>query len=406
VRERITFALLAAFAAALLMVALMAHLKDRSSWSDFMGFYAAARIFTHGTRSDLYNPSLQMSYQQSNFGRIEPTLIYNHAPYEMLIFGPLAYLPYPVAFLVWDLLNLVLLATSLYLLKPYAANFDTASRLFLTLVMVYPLLSTLREGQDSIPLLFAFCVAFVGLKNDNEFAAGCAVATGFYRFQFVLPFLLIFLVLKRWKFVLGALTVGIGLGLLSLALIGWTGARTYVESLLTVTRQGQHYVPTIGMPNVRGFIEAVFAGRVGHSYLGVLVAVGSVALIAWPIRKWAKLAWDPGQKTFDLVFSLSVVVSFLVSYHSFMHNLIFLALPILLLLDYCAASGRTALSRRGLILPLILLFVMTLFLNVAGGNRFAFLFVPLLWLAFAISEEIPRARQQVGALTVKAPSIA
>ena len=405
-RERVTFALLAVFATALLMVPLMAHLKDRSSWSDFMGFYAAARIFTRGARSDLYNPSLQMSYQHSTFGRVEPTLVYNHAPYEMLIFGPLAYLPYPVAFLFWDLLNLLLLATSLYLLKPYAANFDTASRLFLTLVMLYPLLSTLREGQDSIPLLLAFCVAFVSLKNDNEFAAGCAVAAGLFRFQFVLPFLVIFMVLKRWRFVLGALTVGIGLGLLSLALIGWSGARAYAELLLTVTQQGRHYVPTIGMPNVRGFMETVFASSVGRSYVGVMVAVSSVALIAWPIRKWAKLAWDPGQKTFDLLFSLSLVVSFLVSYHSFMHNLIFLALPILLLLDYCAAIGRSALSRRGLILPLILLFVMTLFLNVEGGNRFAFLFVPLLWFAFAISEEIPRARQQVGTVTVKAQSIA
>jgi hypothetical protein len=406
VRERITFALLAVFATALLMLALEAHVKDRTSWSDFMGFYAAARIFTHGARSDLYNPTLQMSYQRSTFGRIEPTLVYNHAPFEMLIFGPLAYLPYPVAFLFWDLLNLVLVVSSLYLLRPYAANFDTGSRLFLTLVMLYPLLSTLREGQDSIPLLLAFCVAFVSLKNDNEFAAGCAVAAGLYRFQFVLPFLLIFLALRRWRFVLGALTVGVGLGLLSLALVGWSGARAYAELLLTVTQQGQHYVPTIGMPNVRGFLEAVFANRVGRPYLGVLVAVSSVALMAWTIRKWGKLAWDPGKKTFDLLFSLSLVVSFLVSYHSFMHNLILLALPTLLLLDYCAASGRSAPSRRGLMLPLILLFVMTLFLNVEGGNRFAFLFVPLLWFAFAISEEIPRARQQVGALTVKAPSIA
>ena len=35
-------------------------------------------------------------------------------------------------------------------------------------------------------------------------------------------------------------------------------------------------------------------------------------------------------------------------------------------------------------------------LNVAGGNRFSFLVVPLLGLAFAISSEIPRARERAG----------
>ena len=395
-RHRIAFTLLAALAVALLLFALVAHLKDSSCSSDFMSFYAAGCIFRQGARSGLYDPNVQMSYQQSIFGRVEPTLVYDHPPFEMLVFWPLAYLPYPVAYLLWDSLNLALLAWSLYLVKPYAGNFDTAERLLMAASMVYPLIATLREGQDSIPLLLAFSVAFVSLKKDNQFAGGCAVGAGLFRFQFVLPFLLVFLVRKRWRVVFGALTAGIGLGLLSLALVGWNGARAYLELLLTVTERGRHYVPTIGMPNVRGFVEAAFANRVGHWYVSVLVAVSSLTLLGWAIHRWGKLDWDPGKKTFDLLFSLSLVVSFLVAYHSFMHNLIVLALPTLLLLDYCAASGRDALSRWRPVLPLILLFLLTLFLNVEGGNRFAFLFVPLLWFAFAISAEIPRAREQAG----------
>jgi hypothetical protein len=378
------------------MLALLAHLKDPSSLSDFMGFYAAGRIFKQGAWGDLYDPNVQMSYQHSIFGRVEPTLVYDHPPFEMLVFWPLAYLPYPAAYLLWDLLNSALLAWSLYLLKPYAGNFDATERLFLTVSMLYPLISTLREGQDSIPLLLAFSVAFVNLKNDNQVAAGCALGAGLFRFQFVLPFLLVFLMRKRWRVVFGALTAGIGLGLLSLALVGRNGVRAYVELLLRVIQHGGHYVPTIGMPNVRGFVEVVFANRVGHGYLNVLVAVSSLTLLGWTLRKWGKLAWDPGKKTFDLLFSQSLVVSFLVAYHSFMHNLIVLALPTLLLLDYCAASGRGGLRRWRPVLPLILLFLLTVLLNVEGGNMFAFLFVPLLWFAFAISGEISRARELAG----------
>jgi len=393
-RERITFALLAAFAAALLTFALVAHLQDTSSWSDFMEFYVAGRMFDQGVRGDLYDSSVQMSYQRAIFRRTEMTLVYYHPPFEVVLFWPLAHLSYPVAYLLWDLLNVALLAWSAYLLKPYAGDLNTAARLILTAVIAYPLISTLREGQDSIPLLLVYSAAFVSLKKGKQFAAGCVFGAGLFRFQFVLPLLLVFLVRKRWRIVLGALSAGIGLGLLSLALVGWKGVRSYAGLLLTVTQYGRHYVPTIGMPNVRGFAETVLADRVGHRYLNVLVAVSSLTLVGWLIRKWRRPDWDPGKKNFDLLFSLSLVVSSLVAYHSFMHNLIVLALPVALLLHYCRGSGRSTFSRWQPVLPLILLFLLTVFLNAAGGNRFSFLFVPMLWFAFAISAEIPRAREQ------------
>jgi hypothetical protein len=39
---------------------------------------------------------------------------------------------------------------------------------------------------------------------------------------------------------------------------------------------------------------------------------------------------------------------------------------------------------------------MTVFLNAAGGNRFSFLLVPILWLAVVIAGEVPRARESLG----------
>jgi hypothetical protein len=338
-----------------------------------------------------------MSYQYHIFGRAEPTLVYDHPPFELLLFWPLAYLSYPVAYVLWDLLNVALLAWSLYLLKPYTARCGTDARLLLTISTIYPLISTLREGQDSILLLLAYSVAFLSLKRDNQFAAGCALGAGLFKFQLVLPLLLVFLVRKRWRIVLAALSAGTGLGLLSLALVGRKGIHSYVELLLTVTQHGRHYVPTIGMPNVRGFVETVFANRVSHQHLSFLVAVVSVGLLGWTIRQWGNVSWEPRKKTYDLVFSLSLLVSLLVAYHSFMHNLIVLVLPTALLLDYCAASGRGAFRRWRPILPLIVLFLVTVFLNVEGGNMFSFLFVPLLWFAFAISEEIPLSREWASA---------
>lgn len=395
-RERITFALLAAFAGTMLIFALVAHLKDPSSSSDFMGFYTEGRIFKQGARSGLYDPNVQMSYQHRIFGRVEPTLVYDHPPFEILVFWPLAYLPYPVAYLLWDLLNLVLLAWSLYLLRPFAGNIDTKSRLTLTLAALFPLISTLREGQNEIPLLLACVGAFVCLKKRREFAAGCALGAGLFRFQFVLPLLIVFLALKRWRIILGSAAVAAFLGLLSLALVGWAGIQDYIKLVLTLAKSGAFPTLVPAMPNVRGFVDVLLSGRVEQRYLTALVVVGSLALLVWPVAKWRRRRWDPGDKAFDLLFSLGVVACAMVSYHSLIHSLLVLILPALLLLDHAAGAHQGGPGRWRAMLPLILLFLMTGFLNVEGGNRFSFLFVPILWMAFAISGEIPRAGEQAG----------
>ena len=389
VGERITFALLAASAAALLMFALVAHLKDSSSSSDFMGFYTAGTLLKQGLGSQLYDESAQMACQRRLFGRMVPVDVYDHPPFETLIYWPLAYLPYRAAYLLWDLLSLIMLGWSLYLLKPYVGNFDTESRLTLTLAVLYPLISTLREGQNEILLLLTCVGAFICLKKGREYAAGWALGAGLFRFQFILPLLLVFLALKRWRIILGSAVAGVLLGLLSLALLGGAGIRNYLELLLRLAKRDAFPTLVPAMPNLRGFIDVLLAGRLAPLHLTILVAVGSLTLLAWPIVKWRRWGWNPGAKVFDISFSLSMVVSVMISYHSLIHSLLVLILPALLLLDQAARVQQGGLGRWRAILPLLALFVMAVYLNAAGNNELSFLFAPVLWFAFAIAAQIP-----------------
>jgi hypothetical protein len=84
------------------------------------------------------------------------------------------------------------------------------------------------------------------------------------------------------------------------------------------------------------------------------------------------------------------------SHYLLIHSLVVLLLPALLILDYTAGAHPKGFGRWRPLLPLNLLFLMTVFLNVEGRNRFGFLFVPILWLAFVISAEVPRARELAG----------
>ena len=398
-RERIIFVLLAGFAVVLLLFTLVAHLKDGSSSSDLMGFYTAGTLLKRGLRSQVYDENAQLALQKSLFGRTVPVDVYDHPPFETLIYWALAYLPYSTAYVLWDLLNLVMLGWSLYLLKPYATHFDTGSRLTLTLAILCPLIATLREGQNQIVLLLTCVGAFVCLKKRREFAAGGLLGAGLFRFQFVVPFLLVFLALKRWRIIFGAASAAALLAVVSLALVGWAGIRDYVELLLTLSKGGAFPTLVPAMPNVRGFVDILLAGRVAQRYMIALVVAGSLALLAWPVIMWRWRNWDPGETAFDLLFSLSMVVCVMINYHSLIHSLIVLVLPALLFLDYTAAAHPKGFERWRPMLPLNLLFLMTVFLNVEGENRFSFLFVPILWFASVISGEIPPARPQAAAAT-------
>jgi hypothetical protein len=390
-KQTVALGLMAVFAVALLMGSLVLRLKDPAGRADFMSFYVAGRILNEGPRSELYNTNLQLSLRGRLFNPETPVDVYLHPPFETLVFAPLALLPYSAAYLLWGLANLLMLAACVYLLRPFGPDLDTESRLLLVMALLYPLISTLGEGQDSILLLLLYTLAFINLKKENDFAAGCILGASLFRFQIALPLLVLFLVRKRWRVLLGVSGVGVFLGAVSLAILGWMGTWDYIRLLLTLTR-GTYALAAVPaqMPTLRGFLDTMLAGRVGERPLTLLVILSSLALLAWLLQKWRNRSWDSVGKSFDLLFSLSLVVAFMISFHSLVHTLMVLALPMLLLLEHWAATRRAGLRHWLAVAPLMLLFVTAVFVNAVTINSFTYLFPAILLFAAAISAEIPR----------------
>jgi hypothetical protein len=387
-KKNIALALMVLLSAALLMAGPLLRLKDPadSGRADFMGFYLAGRIVNQGNRSELYNEAYQLSLRERLFGPRAGVDVYLHPPFEALFFAPLARLPYPAAYFIWDLINLLMFAGCLYLLKGNALHLDADSRLIFTLALAVPLISTLGEGQDSILLLLLYISAFINLKKGQDFWAGSALGASLFRFQLAIPFLLVFLALRRWRVVLGASVVGLFLGAVSLFLIGWRGMQAYAQ--LLIARTGGSYSAAAQMPTVRGFVDTIVDGKAHQHLAMILVILSSLALLDWLLRKWGGRSWDPAASSFDLLFSLSLVVAFLLSFHSLVHTLVVLALPILLLLDHWAGGPTGGLGRWVTVAPLILLFVTAALISWVTVNNFTYLFPAVLLFAFAISREI------------------
>jgi hypothetical protein len=367
---------------------------------DFLAHYTGGRIVSQGLRTKLYDYETQLAVQRQ-YGHDVP-LIYIHPPFEALLFLPFAYLSYWTAFLVWGVINIAVLAAVLALLGPWFQPFDTGSRLVLVGVLVVPLVSAVGKGQDSSLLVLAYVLTFLNMRKQRNFLAGCALGLGLFRFEAVIPLLAVFLIRRRWRVVLGALAVGAVFGLVSLWLVGWRGCLTYCNWLLSITGRptpNMAYMPQTDMPTLRGFAYLLLGHSLSTGYITVVIVSCSIALLWWLQSKWPMFE-DPGTCSFDLLFSLSIVVSMLVAYHFHVHDQLLLVLPAAIVLDLSAretartGKGFWGLGKPRLVIPLIALSVAQIALLATDFERFLGIsFCFLLLFALGISGEIAQEKQ-------------
>jgi hypothetical protein len=374
----------------------------RNGYSDFAIFYSAGKIVGQGLGGHLYDSDLQFRVQQEFAPLVhirQGPLPYNHPPFEALVFVPFAKIPYFAAYLLWDFISLVMLGVLPCVLRP---NVPLCSRLPVSLCLLaalayFPIFIGLLQGQDVIVLLLLFGLTYAALKKNAEFTAGCCLGLGLFRFHLVFPFVLILLLLqKKWRVLSGFVSVAVGLGLISLAVVGWEGILAYPGYVLHLEAIGGHgsIVPA-NMPNLRGLVGILLAGRASPTISNGVIAVLSLGLLLLVSAKWRICATDP---TFDLGFSLFSVVTVLVSYHAYAYDLSLLFLPVLLLVGELSEKAWSRdWSRIAVLSSICLLFFtplqMILWLRFGALSLLALI---LLVLAWGIDCEI-RA-QRVGCL--------
>jgi hypothetical protein len=365
----------------------------RQGYSDFTIFYTAGTIMRHGLGHHLYDPVVQYRVQHSFAPQVKiryAPLPYNHPPFEALLFVPLSLLDYPTAYVVWDVINVATLAFLFFLLRRQIPLLETGS-LFLWLAVClafFPIYGCLLQGQDSILLLLLCVLGFRALNRNAEFLAGCWFALGTFKFQFMIPLVLLLLFWKRRRVGAGFAAASFVLVVLSAALVGWDGLLRYPNYVLQLARQpGLGEVAPALMPNLRGLIEG-WSLNVSSSVLNVLVIAGSLVFLITAGWKGRALP----SPHFNLQFSLGLLVAVLIAWHTNAHDLSLLILPIVLLADYSRSLLADAPQRkRVLVIPLLPILFSPLWLVLwLGIGRVNVMAIPLLWWAWEISKEISR----------------
>jgi hypothetical protein len=252
-------------------------------------------------------------------------------------------------------------------------------------------------------LLLLVVLAFTTLRQNREFACGCWLALGLFKFEIVLPMTLV-LVLTQSKSATRALVKGFGLialllAGLSAAIAGWSVFSVYPKFLLHLQAQPFAGVVPHVMANFRGLVSVVFH-RDGTPLAIASLAICSALTVLKTVHHWkgARLAPESSlagnnRHEFDLAFANTVLFTLLVSYHLNPHDLSLLLFPIFILLPQSLARTLIFRARENwmTVALIAILFLPPVHLWALRAGIYALLCLPMLAL-FLVSA----SRDQTG----------
>jgi hypothetical protein len=328
--------------------------KIAAGYGDFIIFYTGAQIVNDGRAKELFKVETQNAYQvKFAVPQLAWPLPFNHAPYELAVFLPLAHLSYPVAHLIWSGTSVILLIVMLRWILPYVNSPDN---LFIAAALAawFPTMEALRLGQDSILSTALLLAVFISFKRKRDGWAGFFLALGLYKPQLVLPMAGALVIAQRWRAVAVFSATGAMLVIISVAMVGLQG----VLDFLSILRSMEDYSFIINprnMPNMRGLSYVLLHGNDMKRLTGAATVGISLALYALCLYAWRK-EFDPESFVFDLQFALVVVTTVLISYHLYAHDLFPISLSLILLYRYVGSGSRrnTSIVFFGLLLILFL----------------------------------------------------
>lgn len=261
-----------------------------------------------------------------------------HPPPSVLITLPFAWLDYPEAFLLWNLLSLAALAATFWLMaRQFAIRISAWSLLsIIALLLVwYPFRQQMTQGQINLVLLLMLTVIWAAHRSAWFWTAGAVLgaATAVKLFP---GLLFVYFVLRRqWKVAASSAATLIVITVVSALVLGSQTYYAYVVDVLPASDQWQsHWHNTSLMAFWTKLFDPAPAGgaiipiwrspvlaRVG----GWLSCAVVVAILMWAILR----ARTPSDH--DLAFGLTVTAMLLVSPITWSQNLVLLIVPLTLM---------------------------------------------------------------------------
>ena len=352
---------------------------------DFRTYYAAGRIVRQGDGRHLYNFETQRA-AQGPVGNVDIRNMHLMAPpFAALLFVPLASLGFVPAYLVFLLVNLILMVAAARRVSPWLTSLSQrAGPVPLLFFVFFPIGMALGQGQPAIIVLTLYCFAYASLMSGDALWAGVLVSFALIKFQIALPVALLFLLWRQWRFLAGFSIGATALGVVSFATLQinrpsllWSPLKALPHTFMRTVSELNGFHP-LSMTNLYGLSYLLTGPRAA---LAVSLAL-SVLLILWAARKPVSLP-------------LALLVGLLVSHHLYIHDLALAILPLALITNWLiprkpllhsagAAANRSVASLYRVSLGLLFASPLLVFLMGIGGLPLVAL--PLAVMTFAAAD--------------------
>ena len=269
--------------------------KNQHGVDDFNQFYVGARlVFTH----HLYDLPSQLALQRATVGVERPEVASSRLPFYYVLLWPLARLPYAAARTLW--LGMMILAAALI---PMVYPTRYRAVLAVTVWTSLPLFAaTIGQRQDLTLLLLILAIGLRLRAEDGRFAAGLVLSLLAIKIHLFLLVPAVLVVRREWRMASGLFAGG-------LALVGTcfvAAGKDWMSQYLTWMSAPNAIAGTLGMPTLHG----VLAGSSHAMISEILLSVAAILVTLIAARR----------TEFELAFSASMLGSFLLSRHAYLHD--------------------------------------------------------------------------------------
>ncbi len=330
---------------------------------DFPVFYLGGKVALLRGASPLYYPPADRSrgytllYEYADaatpwarMGRdlgLGQVLQFTNPPFSAVLMAPLAMMDWRQAYILWEIITLLLAAASIYLalsLVSSRPDLGTFVLMFAAACFFFPLRNTLVFGQANVTILFLWTLGVYLLARKRPMASGLCFALGTVLKVSPLVAVPLLALRRQWRWLAAYVTGVAAFSGLSIWVLGWQTNKTWVTAIYPCISSG------LGNTNNRslaGLVDAI----VGPRYFETLVTATE-----WPVphglslfSKACSLAiglgfifwcWRKRKDSVGLVDELILLplVYLLAAPFSWQHHFVFALLP----LTYLWAKAREA----------------------------------------------------------------
>ncbi len=355
-------------------------------WGDYICYYAAAILYKNNI-SQLYNSTIQ---QNTQFGLIAPTIppgvtLYSYPPNAALLHSVITYIPLTIGLILWCVISIycVFLAAQLmyrFLIPDYLAQKGlTTIQLSVIIFSSFAFIEGFNAGQmHSITLLLMVAVLIATMK-EKWFLAGLLAAGLIYKPQFVIGFLLIWFVWKKYYAVLVFILFSLiwnGIVLITKGITPYLDFTVFIKYAvyLPYIKEGiPHSILSTPYTFIASFIPFRYASLWNLIYYAIIIVVTTLfGFLAFKVRKF------PISRQ-SILLSMAILFPLIIAPYALLHDLLVL-FPVIILLTRDYHSDRRLLLiaviiyLSMLILPMISYVTKIAFIGLIPALLFVYIF--------------------------------